>query len=193
MAEVSAITAFAEPVVAQAKRMLRQRRGTHAIPGQRTEEHLRRGRGPMLLIAHADAPSDGALQAVAAALAVGNPVWIVGPATATTRWRVLADRGLDVAVHNGESAAEWYAAATHTSVATIVLDGADAPGWAPWLQLALATRATRGCLPQILRHTAKVDDSDAVFAQLLVSTIAVNTLRHGAPLVLDLPDADPIA
>ena len=56
MAEVSAITAFAEPVVAQAKRMLRQRRGTHAIPGQRTEEHLRRGRGPMLLIAHADAP-----------------------------------------------------------------------------------------------------------------------------------------
>ena len=186
--EVPMLREHAGPVVDEAKRQLTQRRATHAIPGQRTEDHTRRGRGLMLVISHGPAPSPAALQAAAAALAVGNQVWVVGASAA--QWQALADRGLQMAIDSDADVTHWYAAITLPLVATVFLDGADAPGWAAWLEAALAARPVAGCLPLILRPSAPVTAKEAVGQQLLVTTIAVNTLRHGAPLVLDLPDVD---
>ncbi len=188
LATIPLLGEVAGPVVAEAKRQLARRRSTHAIPGQRTEDHTRRGRGMMLVISHRPSPSPAAIEAVAAALAVGNQIWFVG--AAATHWQALADRGLAVVVDTDAAVGTWYAAVTDPEVATVFLDGADAPGWAAWLQAALAARPVARCLPQILRPLAPCGADAAVARQLLVSTIAVNTLRHGAPLVLDLPEAD---
>lgn len=167
-----------EALLPAAQALVGARRPTPAIPGQQTWEQLCLRRGPVAVVC-AEAPSAAAWRVAAAAWAVGNPVTLVVAASqvaaATTAAggmaEVVAGEGPD-AVANALAGRAW---------GTLVADGgALAPP-------VVAASVTHG-LPQLLDAAiaASGDDRTLIHGQLLANTVAVNTLRYGAPLVLDL-------
>ncbi|MCO4762169.1 MAG: proline dehydrogenase family protein [Myxococcales bacterium] len=168
-----------------------QRQSTHRVPGQLTHNHHDLPRGPTVIVAgRPNAGATGLLHLIGA-LVAGNPVVISAPPEAQDSWRIMAqaatNRGfagvhLDCAHTAGHSAA-W---ASHPELATLVIDGPRAP-WSQLLNEAFCRRQAARRMPRVYcaADGPSLSNPKALLrAHRLVRTVAVNTMRHGAPLVL---------
>ena len=167
---------------------------THRIPGQDTHERRDLARGPTLILADRARPGPTGLAHLVAAIAAGCPTLVVAPPEAQSGWlTVLAcvrAAGIDatrcdvVPARDATEAAAWIGV---PSVATVVIDGPRTP-WSAALGAALGDRRRPVALPHVWCALDGPDLQDGpalLLRHLLVRTVAVNTMRHGAPLSLD--------
>ncbi len=167
---------------------------TLPIPGQSTVNHRTLARGHTLILAARANPGATGLAHLVAALSVGAPTLVVAPTAAHEEWvpvikaaraaGVAPDRLELVAAAAAGEAAAW---ASLPALATLVVDGPRGP-WSALLSEALQRRESPTQLAKVwCAHDgpALTDPQALVAAHQVVRTVAVNTMRHGAPLTLD--------
>jgi RHH-type proline utilization regulon transcriptional repressor/proline dehydrogenase/delta 1-pyrroline-5-carboxylate dehydrogenase len=177
--------------------VLQRAEPTRAIPGQRNADRVDVPRGPVVILGQRhDAPAHAWRHLVAALLADNRVEVLACNEPAWRAWQPLLaavdaaafdrDRLVVRAVHV-EALRE---ALGGPDIATVVLD--DTPdAWLDILPDALRTRDGQAHLRKLYSAsddpTATDDPVRWLRAHLLRRTIAEHTMRHGAPLELDLP------
>lgn len=163
-----------------------------AIPGQDSYNRWSLPRGPVAVLSAAPRPTPSCVAHVAAALCTGNRVEILcsTPEAAAT-WHQLQTgaapqiSGAHVRFIAHEEALRALLASPE--LCTVVLDG-DAQAWQALLPDAAAQPAGAQHLRQIHCAAIDLDLSDGARLlrdHLLCRSLAVYTMRHGAPLPLD--------
>ena len=168
---------------------------THAIAGQETHEHRAFGRGPTVILAARPRPGPTGLAHLVAALATGAPTLVVALSDSAAAWQVVVDAAQTagvpssgIAMVTAQTRAEAAAWALVPSLATWVIDGPRTP-WSGLLGEALHRRRLSAvALPHVwctLEGPSLGAPRALLRRHLLVRTVAVNTMRHGAPLSLE--------
>lgn len=158
---------------------------TLAIAGQRTWDQHTTPRNGLAVVATGSKVTPRLRAHLAAAAAMGDgDVLLFGPPA------LVADPALRSARHLGTAAAIGAQLEALAACAVVVTDGADA---AALLATAFAAAPDAffarqiTSLPAIVGHDLGADAIAAL--HLPPTTVAVSTLRHGAPMVLELPDS----
>jgi RHH-type proline utilization regulon transcriptional repressor/proline dehydrogenase/delta 1-pyrroline-5-carboxylate dehydrogenase len=163
---------------------------TRRIPGQVTRNVWSLPRGPVAVLAGSARPTEVAVAHAIAAVTTGNRVAIYAFSTASAAaWSRMAESlaAGDVppwSVHDCTDASSCVDALMQPHLATIVLDGTAAQ-WSAALPHCVAQPPGQRHLRQV--HAlgslpAPPDWIGVLKAHLLVRTIAVNVMRHGAVL-----------
>jgi len=166
---------------------------TRSIPGQETDNHHDFARGPVVALVAADAVRPHALAHVLAALACGNAARVIAVSDAIGPWSALGT----AATHAGISPDlfELIEVTTHEAAvsaihsfpaATVVCDGA-VHRWHEVIEAAGGPRSSANlwAIYDEPRGPATDDIDGLLRCHSVVRTVAVNTMRHGAPLSLD--------
>lgn len=156
------------------------------IPGQDSYNRWSLRRGPVLVLAGRRRPCPSTAAHVVGALATGNAVRVLcGSAGAWSAWVALAvaadaEGWLEAVMVDGAGLASALA---DPAVATVVLDGAAA-GFAAVLPLVGQVPVGAEHLRAVVAACAVDDPAAFLRGHLHCRTLAVHTMRHGAPLAL---------
>lgn len=161
-----------------------------SIPGQDSHNCWAQRRGSVALVVGREQPAPLAVAHLLAGLITGNSVTILAVgATSAQVWRSLvANLGLGVQIIVPTNLPSLCAQLRLSDWATVVLD-ADAGQYEPILAAccAVAEGATHLRAVRDSEDAAQLNDLTAILrCHLHVKTVAVHTMRHGAPLTLDL-------
>lgn len=161
-----------------------------SIPGQDSHNCWASARGPVALIVGREHPAPLAAAHLLAGLITGNSVTILAVgADAAQAWRDLAaELGLDIPIVVPTNLASLRARLQLLHWATVVLDS-GAGQYEPILSACCAVPEGAVHLRAVRDNddAVQLDDLTAILrCHLHVKTVAVHTMRHGAPLTLDL-------
>lgn len=184
------VDALVKTALERADRLRTARPPTRRIPGQDNHDRLDHPRGALCALVQGPDIARGPLHHIAAALATGNPVHVGLLGTDSAAWRGVLERlagqervggRLQVKALDEAGAAAWLG---QVDPATLVVQGALS-GRAEVLAAWLEARGESTHLPAVYGAGDGPSPSDwegLLRAHLHCRTVALNTMRHGAPL-----------
>lgn len=189
---VRALERYTHAALVDAARLAATPTLTRAIPGQDTHDHRDIGRGPTVILAGVPTTSPHLIAHLVTAVATGSPVLVAAVGRSARPWHQLLELawrcGLSrtrVQLLADPSRADVVAALSRPDVATIACDG-PRHAWAHVIDAARVHTAEQ--LPAIYDAGSLADDAsfEAYWGRhTVVRTVAVNTMRHGAPLTVE--------